>query len=164
MHKLLIINLVFVFILSLANSAPKATKKPKCPKHWFKSNGCCYLVGQKKMTFLESQNFCNNKRKFNGTKTQLAPLYDALDYDELLHKENMKINLRKQINNSCGGKIPCKWWIRNVEDEEDEFVGPCVELVQIKPWKFRVHTNVDCFEKRRPLCARHLKKEDDLEE
>ena len=78
--------------------------------------------------------------------------------------ENVKINLRKQINNSCGGKIPCKWWIRNVEDEEDEFVGPCVELVQIKPWKFRVHTNVDCFEKRRPLCARHLKKEDDLEE
>ena len=157
MCKLLILVFVLI-ILSLASS--EESHEQKCPGKWFESDGCCYLVGKKKMTFLESRKFCKNRRKFNGTQTQLAPLTEDYDY-ELLDQKSIKRNLRK-LNNTCG-ELPCKWWIRNVEEEGDksEFVGPCVQLVQIKQWKFKVHKYVDCFERKRPLCARHLKEMDD---
>ena len=145
-------------MLSLTDSAA-APKKPKCPPKWFESGSCCYFVGKKRMTFLKSQKFCKN-RNFNGTQTQLAPL---VDLDELLDEESMRTNLKKPKNN-CK-KSPCKWWIQNVENEEDsEVIGPCVELVQFNQGKLKVHKHMDCFKKRRPLCARHLMKEDDLEE
>ena len=157
MYKLLILNLVFVLILSLTDSAPK---KPKCPGKWFESGGCCYLVGKEEMTFLESRKFCRDSRRSNGTKTQLAPLYDWNNYVELTNSHSMKMNLRKP-NNTCE-ELPCKWWIQTVEYEENDYVvGPCFELVQFKQGKLKVHNYVNCFEKKRPLCARHLKKSDD---
>ena len=138
-------------MLSLTDSAA-APKKPKCPPKWFESGSCCYFVGKKRMTFLKSQKFCKN-RNFNGTQTQLAPL---VDLDELLDEESMRTNLKKPKNN-CK-ESPCKWWIRNIDDEEESrFVGPCVELVQTTQQNFAVHKYADCFEKRRPICGKHLK-------
>ena len=158
MYKLLILTFVtFVQILNLANSKPNEPKW-KCPKYWFESSGCCYLVGKKKMTFLEAQEFCKNKQfKLNSTQvTQLAPLYDHEDYDELLY-----VSMKEKLTNTKNPckEFPCKWWIRNIDDNEEEstFVGPCVELVPTTQQNFAVHKYADCFEKRRPICGKHLK-------
>ena len=157
MHKLLILTFA---LFCLANSEAE-TDELHCPNDWVKFNGCCYHVGKKGMTILESQEYCS---KLNGGLMARRYDYNNETCSSFLYKYednhfNASLgNILRRGNNSCK-EFPCKWWIDQslfTYDDSDPALGPCFELVQIKESVFKVHRYVDCFEKRRPFCAKNL--------
>ena len=117
--------LIFVAVIfSLSNSV----KTEDCPSEYLDGeDDFCYHIGTKAMTQSEAEKYCESK---NG-QSSLAHHH--------LPSKPLK-NRLVQIAKWSGDR---KWWLFDCKE---------LELVGINGKKFRINYDLDCSEKRKPVC------------
>ena len=106
-------------------SLSNSVKTEDCPPEYLDGkDNFCYHVGTKAMTHSEAEKYCDSKDGYLAKRPFPKPLENKL----------------RQIAKWSGDR---KWWLENCKE---------LELVGINGKKFRFNYDLDCSEKRKPVC------------